>query len=302
MVKPLTGLKLRRNRWLVLVALVMALICIVLLILWQNISAYERSRVYHPELTAFPQEPLKAVQHRALGARIEDIYFQTRDNVRLNAWFIPAKPGKPTIIYAHGNSGNMGDRVDVMELFTRQGYGFLAFDYRGYGKSQGVPSEQGLYRDLEAASQYLIRQKHIPVSQQIALGGSLGSGVVVDVATRIPFRAVIIFATLTSTPDVAEHLFRNTKWRYVPFQLGMQHRFESEKKIQNIQSPLIIMHGAEDQMMPLRMPETLFKKAKTPYKKLIVIKHANHDNVLIQGKNELLTALQTLLTQTIDYK
>jgi uncharacterized protein len=174
----------------------------------------------------------------------------------------------------------------------------LAFDYRGYGKSGGLPSEQGLYQDLEAASHYLENVKYIPLSQQIALGGSLGSSVVIDVATRLRFRAVVIYAVLTSAPDVAEYLYQKTHWRFFPIKNIMQQRFDSLSKIQNIRSPLIIMHGTADHMMPLWMPKTLFSKAKVPYKQLMIIPNAGHNDVLEIGINPLLKNLHQLLSKT----
>jgi fermentation-respiration switch protein FrsA (DUF1100 family) len=186
----------------------------------------------------------------------------------------------------------------VIDLFTKVGYGFLAFDYRGYGKSKGIPSEQGLYQDLEATSHYLENVKHVPLSQQIALGGSLGSSVVIDVATRLRFRAVVIYAVLTSAPDVAEYLYQKTNWRFFPIKNVMQQRFDSLSKIQKVRSPLIIMHGTADHMMPLWMPKALFNRAAAPYKKLLIIPDAGHNDVLERGINSLQKQLQLLLTQT----
>jgi pimeloyl-ACP methyl ester carboxylesterase len=268
-----------------------------ILLLCLGFRHIEDINLFHPEEAIYPN-PVSALQGHLLKDRIQDVRFQSRDGTMLDAWYIPPRENNPTVVFAHGNGGNIGDRLSVIEIFTRAGYGFFAFDYRGYGKSEGVPSEQGLYQDMEAASHYLKTVQHTPLSKQIALGGSLGSGVVVDVATRLPFRAVVIFATLTSTPDVAEYILRNTYGRYLPVQFIMAQRFDSLSKVGKIQSPLIIMHGTNDHMMPLWMPKALYAKAKTPYKKLLIIPGAGHNDVLERGSASLLQSLHELLQQS----
>lgn len=263
-----------------------------------KIRQVEDLNLFHPNEAMYPN-PIVALQRHPLKDCIQAVHFLSKDGTRLDAWYIPPSlDNAPTVVFAHGNGGNIGDRLSVIRIFTKAGYGFLAFDYRGYGKSGGVPSEQGMYQDMEAASRYLATAQHTPIAKQIALGESLGSGVVVDVATRLPFRAVVIYATLTSTPDVAEYLLKDTSWRALPVQLLMTQRFDSLSKIENIHSPLIIMHGTDDHMMPLRMPKTLYAKAKAPYKKLLIIPGAGHNNVLERGAEPLLKSLRQLLNQS----
>jgi hypothetical protein len=243
-------------------------------------------------------DPIQALAFSPLKNEIQDVTFKAKDGTLLDAWYIPPKQDAQTILFAHGNAGNIADRLSAMSVFSNAGYGFLAFDYRGYGRSQGQPSEQGLYWDLEAASRYLATVKKTPLSKQIALGESLGSSVVVDVATRLPFRAVVIFSTLTSISDVAEYFLKEKVWRFLPGKQLMQCRFNSLSKIAKIHSPLIIMHGMNDLMMPVWMPKALYTKAKTPYKKLLLIPGAGHNDVLELGQDKLLAELRQLLKDT----
>lgn len=274
---------------------------LLLLIFWAAIGPLENWNLYYPNFGDFPKGPAQALQLKPV-ARLENVYFSTADGVKLNGWFVPpAKATMPTILFAHGNSGNIGDQIGVMQQFIRRGYGFFAFDYRGYGKSEGTPSEKGLFQDITAASDYLSHIRYIPPGQQIALGGSLGSAVVIDAATHIPFRAVIAYSTLTSAPAVADALRDSGKmgWlKILPLQRIMRQTYDSLSKVGHITTPLIIMHGDHDHMMPLSMPKALYAKAASPHKMLLIIPNAGHESVIYQGEATLFAHLTQLLAQT----
>lgn len=261
-------------------------------------STFEGRCLFHPDSSDYPENPMAAIANNPLRQVVKEIYFNTPDGQRLNGWFVPARNRKPTILFAHGNGGNIGDRYSMLLPFIQQGYGFLAFDYRGYGKSTGTPSEAGMYRDMQAASDYLAREKRIQPSEQIAMGESLGSAVAVEAATHIPFRAVILFSTLTNTPEVADYLQNRFGWgwlRIVPLHNIMQQRFDSLSRIKRIHAPLIVMHGDADTMMPLSMPRALYAQATSPNKKLLIIQQAGHNNVLMLGADRLIPVLDALL-------
>jgi fermentation-respiration switch protein FrsA (DUF1100 family) len=264
-------------------------------------GAIEHRGIYHPEVAEHRDEPLKALAYSDLRNIIKDVYFKTGDGVLLNAWYVPAKSHQPTIVFAHGNGGNLGDRYNVISMFIKQGYGFLAFDYRGYGKSKGYPSEQGLYRDFEAATRFLEEKQRVPVSKQIAMGGSLGSAVALDAASKKSYRAVIAYSCFTTAPDVAEHL-RDTNqmgWlRYLPPRLIMRQHYDSLKKVGKIKSPIIYLQGTQDKMMPLWMAKKLYQATGAKYKKLLIIPDAGHNSSLEAGSDQLLVALKVILKQT----
>lgn len=271
-------------------------------IIWACLGPLENWNLYYPQSAEYAKNPMDALAFYPLPRPLKEVTFTSTDGVKLNGWFVPpASKDKPTVLYAHGNGGNMGDWVPVIQMFTKRGYGFFAFDYRGYGKSQGSPSEQGLYKDITAASRYLHDTQHIGPSQQIALGGSLGSAVVINAATQIPFRAVIAYACMSSAPAVAEHL-RDTgtmSWlKYLPLQAVMQQTFNSLSKIEKINSPLILLHGERDHMMPVSMPKALYTKATSPQKTLILIPNAGHGDVIYGGETQLFAHLEPMLAQS----
>jgi uncharacterized protein len=275
---------------------------IILLCTLAALRIYEHRCLYVPDLTDYPQNPLEAIENHPLKAVVQEVTFNAADKTQLNAWFVPSKTGRPTILFAHGNGGNIGDRYSMMMPFIQAGYGFLAFDYRGYGKSQGQPSEEGLYQDMEAASKYLEQARHIPISQQIAMGESLGTAITIHTAARYPYRAVILFSSMSSAPAVAEHLrdTNNLGWLgFLPLPVMMQTQMNALSQIGQIHSPILIMHGEADTMMPLAMPKSLYENATaTSYKKLIIVPQAGHNDVFFRGQDQFMAALEQLLTDT----
>jgi fermentation-respiration switch protein FrsA (DUF1100 family) len=188
----------------------------------------------------------------------------------------------------------MGDRWAWIMPFINGGYGFLAFDYRGYGKSSGNPSEAGLYQDFESAVQFLEKQKQIPVSDQIALGESLGGGVVIDAATRHEFKAVVVYSTFTSIPNMASHLLRENNLNaltILPFKDIVRQDFDSIRKIGLIKSPLIVAHSANDEFIPLKMGQQLYQKSTSPQKLFILDPNSGHSvepSLLVGGIKKII--------------
>ena len=258
---------------------------------------FERGQLYHPEM-AHEQDPWVSLIGKPLRPHVQEVWFETADHVRLNGWYLPAPAGAPTAVFAHGNAGNLANRYHVVEAFRAHGYGILAFDYRGYGKSEGRPSEKGLYRDMDAASRFLAYQQGVPVEEQIAAGESLGTAVAVEAASRRPYRAVALFAAYTSMPQVAAHV-RDTHglgWlRFVPLTLVMTQRFNALGNIDRVTCPVLILHGEQDALMPTAMPKALYARATTPHKTLLLIPGAGHNEVFFMGQQAFFDALSALL-------
>lgn len=245
-------------------------------------------------------DPWQALRDPALKSRITQVWFPAADGARLNGWYVPAEPGKPTVVFAHGNGKHMADANSPIRAFTDRGYGFLAFDYRGYGKSQGKPSEAGVYRDFEAASRFLVSHG-VPVRDQVALGESLGGGVVIEAATRLPFRAVMVYSTFTAVSDVVSNVRKETRWgKLVPDRIArkMRGRFDSVKKVHRLQSPLLIVGDGTDRLIPDVMSQKLYEAAEgTDHKKLVLVPDADHNNVFVQNADRLIGELEALMTQ-----
>lgn len=244
------------------------------------------------------------IPEEKLPFKVQNVNFTTRDGFKLHAWYVPAKAGKPTVIHAHGNTGNINRdfRVETMEQFIKRGYGYFIFDYRGYGKSEGRPTEQGLYEDFRSASRYLSERLDIPINRQIALGESLGGGVVTQVATELPFRAVFLYSTFTAMADVVEKKKQEIKHfpKILPVERFFNRHFRSIDKIQHIKAPLIIAHGTQDELTPYEMGERLFAKATSPEKRFVKVEGSTHNYLFKNAGDQLLDTLDKLLKATED--
>ncbi|MFH0702570.1 MAG: alpha/beta hydrolase [bacterium] len=220
-----------------------------------------------------------------LKTDLQDTYFYSMDGIKLNAWYIKARDNKPTIIYCHGQGENISLWQSIAQFLADNGYGVFMLDYRGHGKSQGSPSETGLYIDLESSIDYLKKYEYIPQDNIVLWGRSLGGAVVADISSRNEFRGVILESTFTNIRDVAIHLTNNgilegkygfwegisTKFvKYMPF----TQKFETEKKIYKIKSPLLIAHSVNDATVPVKMSLKLAEL--NPSVKLFISKNGSH--------------------------
>ncbi|MBX2859663.1 MAG: alpha/beta fold hydrolase [Vampirovibrio sp.] len=263
---------------------------------------FEDRQIYYPESVLVQKDLLAAIQDPKLKTKIRDVYFKATDGTRLNAWYVAATDKKPMIVFAHGNAGNIADRWAVMRPFVEAGYGFFVFDYRGYGKSEGSPSEQGVYSDLEGASAFLEKQYGVAVTEQIAMGGSLGGGVVMDVATRLPFKAIIVFSSFTSVPDVWTYQLENRGlgWLNVlPWHWIIQQDFNSLSKTGSVNLPTVIAHGQSDKMIPVSMSKTLYQHLGSRHKRFVVDPNGGHgvsSRLLLSELEQLMKATQPRAT------
>lgn len=210
----------------------------------------QRQLLYRPDVT------FAAVPASLPGAVARTI--TTSDNQTLNAWFIPPAAGKPILLYLHGNAGNLTGRAARFALLTAQGAGLLAIDWRGYGGSSGSPSETGLMRDAQAAYDAALAIVGTP-QRIVIIGESLGSGPAVALAARLPSAGLILDAPYSSILDVAADRY----WMF-PASLILTDQFRSDLKIGEIKTPLLVLHGDEDRVVPIRFGEKLFAHAPQP--------------------------------------
>lgn len=265
--------------------------------------------VYHPIKGPFTKDILT---DKALAARIQDIYFTTADGVKLHAWYIPAQPGKETCVFAHGNAGNISHREFLLQTFTNPdsaanaGFGIFAFDYRGFGNSEGTPSEDGFYKDFDAASKYVENTLKVPRSQQIAVGESIGSAVAIHAAANAPaddpYRLLFVYAAFTSLPAVAPSLLKqfpgltNISEQYLP---GLvQQQFDSKSKIGKVTCPVLLAHGEQDELVPFKMKKELMDAATSASAKdEIDIDGGDHNNIIFNAK-DFVSEINKLLAKT----
>lgn len=211
------------------------------------------------------------------------------DGAHVTAWSAAPQGDKPVIVYFHGNGGSLRYGVARFRQLIGAGIGLVALEYRGYGGNEGSPSEAGLIADGEAA--YAYAAAHYPVSQIVLWGQSLGSGVAVAVAAEKPVARVILEAPFTSTAAVA-----SLRYWYVPVGLLMKDQFHSDRRIEKVTAPVLILHGVKDQVVPYAMGERLFELANQP-KHIVQFLDAGHDNL---DANGALNAVARFLAGDLD--
>ncbi len=189
----------------------------------------------------------------------EDVYLQTSDGVTLNGWFVPAESPKGTVLMLHGNGGNISHRIDTIAIFRNLGYNTMIIDYRGYGRSQGSISEQGTYRDAEAAWKYLIRKRKIDPNQIVLFGRSLGGAVAAWLAVEKHSAGLILESSFTSVPNRGAELYR-----FLPVRLLARINYDTLGRIDKLRCPLLVIHSRDDEIIPFHHGEQLFAAAKEP--------------------------------------
>jgi fermentation-respiration switch protein FrsA (DUF1100 family) len=237
----------------------------------------------------FPEKEL-AQDPGDRGIDFEDVRFTTSDGVSLHGWYVPGNTGT-TLLWLHGNGGNIGHRVDnIAELHARLGVALFIFDYRGYGRSEGRPSEQGTYLDAEAALAYLASRRDVDPKALVLFGRSLGCAVAAEIATRHEFRAVILESPFTSIPALAK--------RHYPFLPGIgffvRTRYDTLSKAKDVRTPMMVLHGDRDEVAPIEMGREVFDAAKPP-KRFYKIAGAGHNDTYTIGGPAYYDALAAFL-------
>lgn len=200
---------------------------------------------------------------REHGMDYEALTLDTADGERLDAWFVPAPQAHGVVLFLHGNAGNMAQRMDSIAMFHRLGYGVLIFDYRGYGRSSGKPSEAGLYLDAESAWAHLTRRRGIAPDRVVLFGESLGGAVAARLAARQPPReqpgALVLASVFTSVPDLAADLYP-----WLPARWLARLRYDTAEALTQIRSPVLVAHSPDDEIVPFRHGQRLFQAAPAP--------------------------------------
>ena len=215
---------------------------------------FQSHLVFYPEAG---REIIAAPSH--VGLPYKDVRLTTDDGLSLHGWFIPAAEARGTVLFLHGNAGNISHRIDTLQMFHRLGYSTLIFDYRGYGNSGGTPSEQGTYRDAEAAWRYLTEQRRIPSCRIVLFGESLGGAVASWLAARQKPAALVIASGFTSVPDLAQHFYP-----YLPVRWLAHLRYDTRENLRAVAVPVLIAHSPEDEIIPFEHGQALYAAANSP--------------------------------------
>lgn len=247
-----------------------------------GLGPIERGLIYLPvrQLVATPA---------ARELTYEDVRFTTADGVQLHGWFVPG-PGPATLLWTHGNAGNISHRVDnIAGLHRNVGANVFIFDYRGYGSSGGSPSEHGTYLDAEAALEALRGRPDVDPEQVVYFGRSLGAAVAVELALRHSPRGLILEGAFTSVPEMARHAYP-----FLPVWPLLQTRYDSLSKLGRIQVPVLVIHAERDEVVPFEMGRRLFEAAREP-KRFFPVRGAHHNDTFIVGGDDYYAAIRTFL-------
>ncbi|MBA3060660.1 MAG: alpha/beta hydrolase [Nitrospirae bacterium] len=228
------------------------------------------SMVYYPtkEIEGTPTD---------IGLKYEEITLRTKDSVSLSAWYVPAKDARGVVLFCHGNAGNISHRLDSIRIFHDLGLSVLIFDYRGYGRSEGSPTEEGTYLDAESAWEYLVSVKGVRPEKIILFGRSLGSAVAADLALRRKAAGIIIESGFKSIPALGAKFFP-----YLPVRLISRFQYSTIDKVSMINIPKLFIHSPQDEMIPYEHGVALFEKAKEP-KEFLQITGGHNEGFLTSG-------------------
>lgn len=214
----------------------------------------------------------------SINLKYEDVFFKASDGVELHGWFVPAEEPFATVIYCHGNAGNISHRIEIAKMFNQINTNFFIFDYRGFGLSKGSPSEKGTYLDAQAAYDYLFSRKDVDPQKVVIFGKSLGGPIAIDLATKVRAAALISESSFTSTKDMARAIYPN-----LPLWLFMRQRYDAYSKIDKVNIPKLIIHSRNDEIVPFSQGQKLFNKAHQP-KEFYIMKGGHNDAFYIYNE------------------
>ena len=234
----------------------------------------QSSLIYHPaiagkNLTATPQH---------IGLAFEDVELVTEDKVRLHGWFIPSDNARGTLLFFHGNAGNISHRLDSIAIFNRMRLNVFIFDYRGYGQSQGRVTETGTYRDAESAWSYLTGTRGIEANKIIVFGRSLGSSIAAWLASRHSPAALILESSFSSVPSMAQRLYP-----FVPVKWLAKFSYDTRQYVSTLACPLLVVHSKNDEIIPYAEGRLVFDAAPAD-KQFLDIRGGHNDGFIVTGQ------------------
>lgn len=231
---------------------------------------FQSNLVYYPQVgREIAMTPADA------GLKYEPVKISTEDGVTLDAWYIPANQARGTLVFFHGNAGNISHRMDILQSFHQLGLNTLIVDYRGYGRSTGEASEQGTYLDAEAAWRYLTETKRAPAENIVLFGESLGGAVAAWLAARKKPRSLIMMSTFTSAPELAAKHY----W-FLPVKLLARFDYNTLGNLKAIACPVLIIHSPEDEIVPFEHGRALFDAAKES-RQFLQIRGGHNDGFIL---------------------
>jgi len=257
-----------------MMSLVLFVLLVILLaygvLLWR-VYCTQSQRLYLStrEITTTPD------QH---GIAYEEVFFQAADGIRLHGWYVPCEGSRRVLLFFHGNRGNISDRLETIAMCQQLGLPVLLFDYRGYGRSEGAPSESGTYQDALAAWAWLVEQRGIAAERIVFLGRSLGAAIATWLAAQRRPGALIIESTFSSLPELAAEAYP-----LLPVRWLLRYQYPVLHNLQRVHCPVMVVHSREDEFIPFAHGQRLFAAANPP-KEFLAIEGNHYAGYLATGK------------------
>jgi len=247
---------------------------------------YEKGGIYFPikEIDLTPKE---------IGLEFEDVYFFSSDGTKLNGWYVLAKKSRATVLFCHGNAGNISHRIEVIDMFFRLGLDVFIFDYRGYGRSQGNPSEKGLYLDAQSAYKYLIDKRNMDEESIVVYGKSLGANVAIELCSKVRPAALISESAFTSAAEMCKKLFP-----FLPIKWFITIKYDALSKIKKINAPKLIIHSEDDEIIPFQHGRRLFEIAPEP--KEFYKMHGGHNDAIFLVREAFVKRIDAFLQKHLN--
>lgn len=211
----------------------------------------------------------------AIGLTYKEVRLETEDAVHLHAWHVPAPDPRATMIFFHGNAGNISHRLDSIRIFHELRLSVLILDYRGYGQSEGRPSERGTRRDARAAWRHLVDERGVPPGGIVLFGRSLGAAVAADLAREVEPGALMLESPFRTVPDLAQDLYP-----FLPARWLSRFQYAIEKYVRDIPAPKLIIHSEDDEIIPFRHGQAVFDAAAEP-KRMLVLRGGHNTGFLV---------------------
>jgi len=213
-----------------------------------------------------------------LGLDFEEVIFKSSDGLQLSGWYIPADNSEFTVLFCHGNGGNMMHRLDSINILYNLGLNCFIFDYRGYGNSQGKPGEEGTYLDVRAAYKWLTEEKKISPDDIIIFGRSLGGSIAAQLAGRVEAKGLIIESTFTSYADIGKKFYP-----YMPVRWFARFSYHTVDFLKSVHCPVMIIHSRNDEVVPFEFGLELYEAANEP-KEFVEIFGSHNDGFLVSSE------------------
>ena len=263
-----------KKYFLKIILIILVLYFFILLIVF----LFQQNLLYHPTENNYSGDQLTV--------KVKKVAIKTNDNLELLGWFHEKDLNSlKTIVFLHGNTGKLENRIHKINHFKNMDINFLIIAWRGFSGNAGKPSEKGLYEDAESAVRWL-KRKGLKNKDIVLYGESLGTGIAIHIAQNNKFAGVILESPFTSMVDAAKNVYP-----YFPIRLLLKDKYENDKKIKNIESPILIMHGQKDQIVPFWMGKKIYKLANDPKYSYF----SEYDNHMMEYNEKLLLALKKYL-------